>query len=241
MKCFLLLSLVAFSCAIPFYGSPNSKSINIDEDGTVVITTPTGKRVTISKAVGPTDEKFIDISVEGPNLPPKKIRINEQGTDKTVNVQSGPYSGQFNGQYWDDEWRDKRSPKVVTTKDSKDSKDSKEGKDTKESKKSKTQADLLYSIFKKYEGAVDELSYESLLKKVDEYVTSGELDSSIYDVLKYLHDQKAQEQTTTETTVQATTTKIPVFHADISSMVRDYIWTNKYQPALPTNVAPDQR
>lgn len=236
MKCLIVLTLVAFSCAYPYYGA--SKSINIGEDGTIEITGANGKRVVISKAVGNEDDKFIDISVEGPNMPPKKIRINELGTDKTVNVQNGPYSGQFNGQYWDDEWREKRSPKVATTKDSKDTKDTKEAKD---SKKTKSQADLLYSIFKKYEGAVDELSYQSVLKKVDEYVEAGELDSSIHDVLQYLHDQKLQEQTTTETSVQPTdATKVPVFHTDISSMIKDYIWTNKYQPALSANVA-DQR
>lgn len=228
MKCFLLLTLVALSCALPYYGG-GSKSINIGEDGTIVITGANGKRVVISKAVGNTDEKFIDISVESPNLPPKRIRIDEQGTDKTVDVQNGPYNGQFNGQYWEDELREKRTPKVATTKDT---------------KKTKTQADLLYSVFKDYEGVVDEKSYESLMKKVNGYVEAGELDSSVNDVLKYLHDQKVtEEQSSTDTSVQTSgANKVPLVHSDISSIVRDYIWTTKYQqPAIAGNVVPDQR
>lgn len=237
MKCLLVLTFIALSYSFPFIG--NSKTINIGDDGTIEITAANGKRVVISKGIGNTDDKFIDISVEGPNFPAKKIRVNEQGADKTVNIQSGPYSGQFNGQYWDDEWRDKRSPKVATTKDSKDAKDTKDAKD---GKKSKSQADLLYSIFKKYEGAADDVTYQSVLKKVQDYVDAGELDSSIYDVLQYLHDQKVQEQTSTDTAVQpSSVAKVPVFHTDISSMIKDYIWANKYQPAAPANVPADQR
>lgn len=233
MKCLLLLALVALGCALPYYGG--SKSINIDEDGTIVITGANGKKVIISKGVGNTDDKFIDISVEGPNLPSKKIRINEQGDDKNILVQNGPYTGKFNSQYWEDELRDKRSPKVASAKDS---------------KKSKTQSDLLSNIFKQYEGIVDEKSYETLLKKVNDYVNSGELDSSVYDVLKFLHDQKIQEQMTTETSVQTTAetsvqttaiNKVPLVHSDIASLVKDYIWTNKYQPAVSGNIAPQQR
>lgn len=229
MRCLLLLSLIALSYALPYYGG--SKTINIGDDGTIVITGANGKRVTISKAVGINDEKFIDISVEGPNLPPKKIRIDEQGTDKTVSVQNGPYSGQFNGQYWEDDMREKRSPKVATATT------------TKDSKKTKTQADLLSTIFKEYEGLVDEKSYDALLKKVNGYVEAGELDSSITDVLTYMHDQKAiQEQGSTATGVQPSgINKVPVFHSDISSLVKDYIWNNKYQqPGLSSNLYPEQ-
>lgn len=213
MKCFLLLIFVAFSCALPF--NSGSKSVNIGEDGTIVITGANGKRVVISKAIGTTDEKFIDISVEGPNLPPKRIRINEQGTDKTVSVQNGPYSGQYNGLYWDDDLREKRSPKVATSKDS---------------KKPKSQADLLYTIFKEYEGTVDEKSYESLLKKVNGYVETGDLDSSVYDVLKYMHDQKViQEQDIDNGPQPVVVNKVPISQSDISSI----IWANKYQqPSL---------
>lgn len=228
MKCFLLLTVVAFSCALPYYGG-SSKSINIGEDGTIVITGANGKRVVISKAVGNTNEKFIDISVETPNSLPKRIRINEQGTDKTVDVQNGPYNGRLNGQYWEDGLRETRSPKVRTTKDT---------------KKSKSQSDLLNTIFKDYEGVVDEKSYESLVKKVNAYVESGELDSSVSDVLKYLHDQKVtNEPAAVDTRVQTSgINKVPLVHSDISSIVRDYIWTIKnQQPALSDNVVTDQR
>lgn len=222
MKCFLLLSLVAFSCALPYWGG--GKSINISDDGTIVIRTATGKQVVISKVVGPEDQKFIDISVEGPNLPVKKIRIDEIGSDKVVSVQNGPYSGQSEDVAREDDPREKRSPKVATT--------------SKDSKKSKTQADLLYGIFKENEGVADEKSYEALLKKVNDYVDAGDLDSSILDVLQYIHEAKAvQDQTPSETGIA----KVPLVHADIASMVRDYIWTNKLQPTLANNMGPEQR
>lgn len=206
MKCLLLLTFVALSCAAPFYST--SKSVNIGDDGTIFITAANGKRVVISKIVGNPDEKFIDISVEGPYVPTKRIRIDEPGTEKTVDVQNGPYSGRFNGLYWDDDMREKRSPKVMTTKDS---------------KKSKSQTDLLNTIFKEYEGTVDDKSYETLLKKVSEYVVSGELDPSVYDVLKYLHDQKSMEDQTPGTA------KVPLVRSDIPSNFRESTWTNKYQ------------
>lgn len=183
MRCLLLLCVVAFSCALPYKGV--SKTINIGDDGTVEIIVSNGKRVVISKAVGNTDEKFIDISVEGPSLPIKQFRVFENSSDKTAES----YNGQINDQYGMDEWKEKRSAEVETTKDSKDT------IDTKDSKKSTSQTDLLHSIFSKYEGVVDELSYQTLLKEIEDYVASGQIDASIYDVLKYLHDQNVQEQT----------------------------------------------
>lgn len=229
MKYLLLLAFVAVSCAVPLYPG---KTINIGEDGTITITGPSGKKVTISKAVGLTDDKFIDVSVETPNLPPKQIRIDQQGAEKTVNVQNGPYSGGFNGLYWEDEWREKRSPKVAT-KEGKEGKekDTKE-KDSKDSKKTKTEADILYSIFKEFEEVTDDKSYESLSKKVDKYVTDGQLDASIGDVLTFLHDQKAAQEAVDSTTT--TTSKPSIFHPDIAGLVKNYIWTNKYTTTTPT-------
>lgn len=233
MKYFLLLTFVAVSCGLPFYPG---KTINIGEDGTITITGPTGKKVTISKVVGSTDDKFIDVSVETPNLPTKQIRIDQQGTEKMVSVQNGPYSGAFNGLYWEDEWREKRSPKVAT----KEGKESKE-KETKEkdTKKTKTEADILYSIFKEFEEVADEKSYESVLKKVNKYVVDGQLDASIGDVLTFLHDQKDAQQDV-ETPTTTTTIKPPIFHADIAGLVKNYIWTNKYTTTPSPNVLPEQ-
>lgn len=168
MKWFILLAFLAVS-----YASSSSKSIYIGEDGTIDIKGAYGKHVVISKTVDKTGEKFIDILVEGSNIPTKRIRINELDKDKKDNAQNVPLEGE------ETESREKRSSKSWTT------------------------ADLLDRTFKKYEGIADEKSYESLMEKVNEYFESGELDSTILDVLKTMHDQKlTKKETLTENEIQ---------------------------------------
>nr|XP_023022548.1 uncharacterized protein LOC111510828 [Leptinotarsa decemlineata] len=53
-----------------------------------------------------------------------------------------------------------------------------------ESKKGRSESEILHEIFKDYQGAVDPKSYEKVLKQIEEYVKSGDLDLSIYEILK---------------------------------------------------------
>ncbi|CAH1990769.1 unnamed protein product [Acanthoscelides obtectus] len=81
MKFVILLSLVAFCYAVPF----PMKSIDFTEDGKIVITEPTGKRVTIYKSLGPAGGRTFQIQVEGPNFPTKSVQIDED-PHKTMGV-----------------------------------------------------------------------------------------------------------------------------------------------------------
>lgn len=177
MKCVILLSLVALCYSLPTTYGPPGKNINISDDGTITISTVDGKKVVISKAIG-TADRFIDVSVEGPNVIPKRIQIDSQSTGKSVNVASGDnqFAAQY-GYYVDTKERDKRSPKVAAKEPV-----------------NKTQGAILTEIFTDYQGVVDNKSYIKLLGKVSDYVESGQLDPSIYDVLAYLNEQRQQEQ-----------------------------------------------
>lgn len=204
MKWLLVLVFVAISCA--FGGH---KSIKIGEDRTIDIINFDGKHIVITKTPG---DKFIDILVEGPNLPTKTLRINEKGTEKNVDMQNELNSLLTDEEYENDYFREKRTSKDFAFKDT---------------TKSKSQGDLLGSIFKKHAGIVDEKSYESLIKKVEEHVKTGALDPTILVVLKYLHNvstENANQNLDIHKFLRRTST------------LRDYILSKYQEPGLYGNV-----
>lgn len=69
------------------------------------------------------------------------------------------------------------------------------------------------------------------------------MNSSIGDVLTFLHDQKAAQEAVDSSSAAAATTTIkpPVFHTGIAGLIKNYIWTNKYQTTTPASeVVPEQ-
>nr|XP_023022546.1 glutenin, high molecular weight subunit 12-like [Leptinotarsa decemlineata] len=155
MKCVLLFCFIAFCYAVPTV--PTLPNVQFGEDGTITITGADGKKVVISKSAGSDGQKNVEITLPDPLGTTKSIKINQDYNQKTVNIEDS--SG---GRY-------KRSSVSKTSK---------------ETKKGKSEAEILDEIFKDYQGAVDLKSYEKVLKEIDSYVKSGDLDSSIYEVLK---------------------------------------------------------
>lgn len=74
MKCFILLSVLALAYCLPTVG----KNVSIGEDGTITITEVNGKRIVISKSTDHIGNKHIEISVDGPFMPSKKIKIMDE-------------------------------------------------------------------------------------------------------------------------------------------------------------------
>ncbi|KAJ8909580.1 hypothetical protein NQ315_005432 [Exocentrus adspersus] len=168
MKCIILfLTLVALCYSSPYgtkygYGTVNEggrRNININEDGTIVITGADGKRIIINKGIGSSNQRTVDISVSGPNIPTKRIQINEQ------NQLSVSGQNEIND-ISDDYLRDKRS--------------------SKSSKQGKSQGETLTKILSGYQGDVDQSSYQQLLRDIAVAVQAGQLSSSVYDVLQSL-------------------------------------------------------
>nr|AGY54953.1 encapsulation-relating protein [Monochamus alternatus] len=168
MKCILLLTFVALCYSYPSgydtaYGG-SGRNININEDGTIVITGANGKRISITKDIGSSGQKNIDISVSGPNIPTKRIQINEQ--NKLNIIGQGEYSDES------EEYRDKRS--------------------SKDSKKQRSQGDTLTKILSSYHGDIDQTSYQQLLNEVNAAVQTGQLSPSVYEVLQSLNQVQGQ-------------------------------------------------
>lgn len=197
MKCLLLLSFVALS-----YASGDFKFINIRKDGVIDIKGVDRKYIIICRSLG---KIFIIFLAEWPKIPTTKILTNEDGSQKSIRVQNGPDSFLVSEQYGLNDLREKRSSREIV----------------------ESQADLLYSLFKKYEGIVDEKTYESLLKKVEEYVKFGELDSSILNVLKYLR--------TLPTNSNDQISNINIDLPKTSTSLRDYIWYKYQDPSIYEN------
>nr|ABQ65713.1 encapsulation-relating protein variant a [Anoplophora glabripennis] len=170
MKCILLLSFVALCYSFPHgydntFGNPSGRNININEDGTIVITGANGKRITITKDIGTSGQKNVDISVSGPNMPTKRIQINDQ--NKLSITGQDEYGSES-----DESLRDKRS--------------------SKDSKKQRGQGDTLTKILAAYQGDVDQTSYQQLLNEVNAAVQAGQLSSSVYDILQNLSQVQGQ-------------------------------------------------
>lgn len=162
MKCVLLL--LAFAALSHCYPSGHGqRNININEDGTIVITGTGGKRIVINKGIGNSGQRTVDISVSGPNIPTKRIQINEQN-ELEVRGQ-----GEFSDEYL----RDKRS--------------------SKDSRRQKSQGDVLTQILKGYQGDVDQVTYQKLLREIDDAVRTNQLSQSVYDVLQGLNQVQEQQ------------------------------------------------
>lgn len=155
----LVVVCVALSDAVPYMGR-NAKNIQITEDGSIMIETPAGKRVVITKPING-GNKDMEIAVSGPNMPTKVIEIaaNNQWAGQGVDES-------------DDYLRSKRGSSKIKS----------------------TQVDVLTQILKEYQGGVDDVAYEKLLKKINKSVQSGELSSTIYDVLNGLNQIAAIPQ-----------------------------------------------
>nr|CAH7750164.1 unnamed protein product [Callosobruchus chinensis] len=211
MKFVILLSLVAFSYALPF----PMKSIDFTEDGKIIITEPTGKRVTIYKNFGPTGTKSFQIQVEGPNFPTKSVQIDEY-PHKTMGVQKNISAG---GRGLDIVVDSPYFPKKVIHVDKNHLHDHvhyndahlghesdhhhdhhydhhkvySAGKDSSahevEKRASKlptkplSQSELLDELLKEFQGAITDKEYEKLLSKVYKFVKSGDLDPVVYEML----------------------------------------------------------
>ncbi|CAH1990768.1 unnamed protein product [Acanthoscelides obtectus] len=149
MKFVILLSLVAFCYAVPF----PMKSIDFTEDGKIVITEPTGKRVTIYKSLGPAGGRTFQIQVEGPNFPTKSVQIDED-PHKVYSAGKGSTAVHE---------VEKRASKLPT--------------------KPLSQSELLDELLKEFQGAVTDKEYEKLLSKVYKFVKTGDLDPVVYEML----------------------------------------------------------
>lgn len=173
MKCFILLTFVALCYSYPYgyetgYGYRSGRNININEDGTIVITGANGKKITITKGMGTSGQKNVDISVSGPGIPTKRIQINEQNK---LSVTGHGEIGDSR-EYSDDFLRDKRS--------------------SKDSRKQKNQGDTLTKILAVYQGDVDQDTYQQLLDDVNIAVQEGQLSPSVYNVLQSLDQVQGQ-------------------------------------------------
>nr|CAH7750168.1 unnamed protein product [Callosobruchus chinensis] len=186
MKFVILLSLVAFSYALPF----PMKSIDFTEDGKIIITEPTGKRVTIYKNFGPTGTKSFQIQVEGPNFPTKSVQIDEY-PHKTVVVHKilrssgeGRIDVLVDSPFWPMKYIhiDNEGRQVYSAgKDS--SAHEVEKRASKLPTKPLSQSELLDELLKEFQGAITDKEYEKLLSKVYKFVKSGDLDPVVYEML----------------------------------------------------------
>lgn len=204
MKWILLLTFVAFG-----YARLSPKPDDTGDNGTINIKGGNGKDVAISKTVDKTGNTIIVFFNEDQNVSIKQIHISKLNDDKLQNIttESDENTEEQNG--------DNDSSEEISTK-------------------SKTPADLLRSIFEKYEEVVDEKSYESLLKEVNEYVDSGKLDSSILNVLKTLNDQK-MVRGKTDTQSVPDSARVPLYRPENYNL-------NRYQlPQLNENDVTEQR
>ncbi|CAG9865115.1 unnamed protein product [Phyllotreta striolata] len=169
----LVLSLAALACAVPTTPSPVNgpeKRVTIDEDGTITVLSGSGKKIVISKAIGHPGPKDIEISVDGPFGPVKRIQVDGATSERTVDLFDVPAKHT-------EEDREKRS-----------------SKESKDKKNKKPQTEVLSQIFKEFEGVVDEASYENLLGKINSAVQAGELNPAVYEVLQSLNHYKYAER-----------------------------------------------
>jgi hypothetical protein len=163
VKFLLLASFVVFCTASTVY---RNRNISVNDDGSILITSPTGRRVVISRPTGPSGQGNLDISVAGPNIPTKRIQINDNAL-YTPGTGEGPWSSVDS---LSEEWRSKRG-----------------------SLKGRTQGDILDEILREYQGVVDEAQYEKLLNRINKAVRNGVVSPQIYDLLAGL-DQITNQQ-----------------------------------------------
>ncbi|CAH0554408.1 unnamed protein product [Brassicogethes aeneus] len=150
------------------------KNIEFTENG-FVITDASGKQITINKQIGPFGPKSIDVTVSGPSIPTKRIHLDDKQKEVTINDVN--VNDLNNVDYADEQTRTKRS------------------KSEKSKYPLKTQTDVLGEILKNFEGVNDDVTYEKLLSKINKAVQKGELNPSIYEILKQFQgDFVAQQQ-----------------------------------------------
>ncbi|XP_044754653.1 uncharacterized protein LOC123313728 [Coccinella septempunctata] len=155
---FLILALSTIAVAsAAFFGG---KTVNVLDDGSIVVRTDTGKQIMISKKMGPLGQHVMEIDVTGPFTMGKKIQIDESNQ-----VRVSPGTGTFDMETADLMDRLKRSPKVTTAA---------------------TQADALAEIMKEFQGIINEAGYEKFLAKLQKSVTKGKLDASVVDYIQNL-------------------------------------------------------
>lgn len=165
MKFLLLASFVLFCTASTVY---RSRNISVNDDGNIVITSPTGRRVVISRELGPSGQKNIDIAISGPNIPTKRIQVNDNNLEEGV-IGGNPQWSSLDS--LGEESRLKRG-----------------------SFKGKSQGDVLSEILKEYQGVVDETQYEKLLTRINKAVRKGEISPQVYDLLEGLEQQQYGQQ-----------------------------------------------
>lgn len=163
MKFLLLASFVVLCAASSVY---RNKNISINDDGNILITSPSGKRILIARNFGPNGQKNIDIAISGPNIPTKTIKVNDN-TLEDIEVANGntPFSS-VDGV--SDEYRLKRSS-------------------------FKSQGDILAEILREYQGVVNEAQYEKLMTRINKAVKKGEISPQIFSLLEELDQQVGQD------------------------------------------------
>ncbi|CAH2001119.1 unnamed protein product [Acanthoscelides obtectus] len=187
MKFVILLSLVAFCYAVPF----PMKSIDFTEDGKIVITEPTGKRVTIYKSLGPAGGRTFQIQVEGPNFPTKSVQIDED-PHKTLVVHKilrssgeGRVDVMVDSPFWPLKYIhvDNYGRQVYSAGKGSTAVHEVEKRASKLPTKPLSQSELLDELLKEFQGAVTDKEYEKLLSKVYKFVKTGDLDPVVYEML----------------------------------------------------------
>ncbi|KAG5898541.1 hypothetical protein JTB14_012440 [Gonioctena quinquepunctata] len=88
---------------------------------------------------------------------------------------------------------------------------------SKESKKGKSQADILAEIFEGYQGVVDEKTFVKILNKIQNYIKSGDLDPSIYEVLKNTLGEYY------DTTPEGLDSSMPVGNSQQLALLKEYL------------------
>lgn len=170
---FLILAFVCLAVAsASLFGG---KTVNVLDDGTILVRTDTGKQIIISKKMGLNGQGVTEIDVTGPFAMGKKIQIDENNM-----VKVSPGTGTLD-MITPDMDRLKRSPKITT------------------------QADAVAEIEKEFQGVINQAGFDKLLAKVQKSVTKGKLDSTVVDYLQALEETQPWHTTTTTTTQAPTT------------------------------------
>ncbi|KAG5880251.1 hypothetical protein JTB14_027318 [Gonioctena quinquepunctata] len=104
---------------------------------------------------------------------------------------------------------------------------------SKESKKGKSQADILSEVFEGYEGIVDEKSFVKILNKIESYVKSGDLDPSIFEVLKNTFEESYGTKPEVLYYDQDEDRSMPVGYSQKLAFLKKVLETKPYLQQLP--------
>ncbi|KAG5871711.1 hypothetical protein JTB14_031239 [Gonioctena quinquepunctata] len=173
MKCVILFSVFALCYSTPLIFE--NEIVNIDDDGTITVTGTNGRKMVIAKVSNEVGPDIIKLSVEDPFTSKKIMKIVNVGQSKE-STRIGSIERLLK------KWKG-----VGTQSDeSNESDESHESSENVMTRSHRVQSgtDVLTEIFGQHQGVVGDDTFQEILKSVDELVRSGELDNSIYEVLK---------------------------------------------------------